>query len=152
LPHATPVDGPAGIANENHLAVEEWWPTSHGSLGSYRQATVLGLPEVDMKESFLESEQALSSAVHARANSTTQRIVESPKPLPIVAEHPDAAPQRADTILRMIIHALVLVAIIAFLTYYCLWLPLRGKNAAALDPTQAEPAAIRMPNLLDQPH
>ncbi|MGE5609380.1 MAG: hypothetical protein ACM359_09005 [Bacillota bacterium] len=104
-----------------------------------------------MKEFFLESEQALPNAIHARANCSVHQITEPSKPLPIVAEHPDAAPQRADTILRMIIHALVLAAIFAFLTYYCLWLPFWGRSTAALHSTHAAPMTTRMSSPLAQP-
>lgn len=47
------------------------------------------------------------------------------------ALRPDAAPSRSQTALRVAVHALVLGAVVAFLAYYCLWMPLWGRTAAA---------------------
>lgn len=98
-----------------------------------------------MKESFLQSEQAWSDTVHARPRSNPRRRVEPHKLLPIVAEHPDAAPQRSDTLLRMILHALLLVAISAFLAYCCLWLPFGRSIPATFAPSHTTEATVDIP-------
>src|SRR5881396_3696360 len=40
---------------------------------------------------------------------------------------PDAAPKKLDTVLRVAVHATILLSVLAFVVYYCVWSPVRGQ-------------------------
>src|SRR5437762_10301744 len=55
-----------------------------------------------------------------------------PPPAPITAAkmaiaRPDAAPKKLDTGLRVAVHATILLSVLAFVVYYCVWSPVRGE-------------------------
>src|SRR3954453_18993077 len=55
-----------------------------------------------------------------------------PAPAPVSAAkmaiaRPDAAPKKLDTILRVAVHATILLSVLAFVVYYCVWSPVRGE-------------------------
>jgi hypothetical protein len=52
---------------------------------------------------------------------------------PLAAERPDAAPGRLDQVLRAAAHAVVLLAVVAFVVGYCLVMPLRARLTAGRD-------------------
>src|SRR5258706_8155269 len=63
---------------------------------------------------------------------------------------PDAVPKRLDTILRVAVHATILISVLAFVVYYCVWSPVRGelmtKREAATATVVAYPlTSVRAP-------
>jgi hypothetical protein len=60
--------------------------------------------------------------------------------LPIAAERPDAAPMPGDDAVRMVVHFVALVAIVALLAYCVIWAPRR-----AVVPAGGSGSAIAIP-------
>jgi len=48
----------------------------------------------------------------------------------LAAEHPDAAPGRWHDALRATAHGVILLAVVAFVVVYCVWMPLAGRAAS----------------------
>ena len=75
----------------------------------------------------MSPQQAVENAERA-ARHNPPALVER---MPLAAEQPDASPSRADNLVRAAIHVFVLIGVLAFFLYYCLWTPLRLRTAAS---------------------
>lgn len=63
------------------------------------------------------------------APGVTQPRTNVKPPADLAAERPDAAPRRVDHVLRAAAHAAVLLATVAFVLVYCVWMPARAQFA-----------------------
>jgi multidrug resistance efflux pump len=79
---------------------------------------------------------------HSTANLRSDRLkrmlaadppLPAPPAKPLAAERPDAAPKPVHTQLRIAAHLLILVAVVCFVIYYCVWMPVRGVFAASYE-------------------
>ena len=75
-----------------------------------------------------------------------------PTPVKLAASRPDAAPRKLDTALRVAVHATILLLVVAFVVYYCVWSPVRGQmmtqREAAIATVVAYPLyAVRTPDV-----
>jgi multidrug resistance efflux pump len=75
-----------------------------------------------------------------------------PPPVKLAASRPDAAPRKLDTALRVAVHAIILMSVLAFVVYYCVWSPVRGQlltqRESAIATVVAYPLyAVRTPDV-----
>jgi hypothetical protein len=76
---------------------------------------------------------------HLRANRLDRLLTANPSsPMPaaakpLAAETPDAAARPVETRLRIAAHLTILAAVVCFVIYYCVWMPVRGAFATSYE-------------------
>jgi multidrug resistance efflux pump len=85
---------------------------------------------------YLNANHNHNAVAHLRADRLERMLpAEPPAALAklLAAERPDAAPKPIHTRLRIAAHLLILLSVVCFVIYYCVWMPVRGVFATSYE-------------------